>query len=67
MKKIEVRPDSNKVCIESLQVLPTPQIGKEIVIKLLSPFTVYSTHYSQDGKNYYNFLKMNFSRLSGKT
>jgi len=66
MKNSEVRLDSNIVWVESLQVLPTPQIGKEIVIKMLSPVTVYSTLYSADGKKktyYYNPSEKEFSEI----
>ena len=66
MKNSEVRLDSNIVWVESLQVLPTPQIGKEIVIKMLSPVTVYSTLYSPDGKKktyYYNPSEKEFSEI----
>jgi len=66
MKNSEVRLDSNTVWVESLQVLSTPQIGKELVIKMLSPVTVYSTLYRPDGKKktyYYNPSEKEFSEI----
>ncbi|QER42557.1 CRISPR-associated endoribonuclease Cas6 [Thermodesulfobacterium sp. TA1] len=62
----EIQLDVNRVWLESIKVLPSPEIRKEILIRMLSPLTVYSTLYGADGKKktyYYHPNEKNFSML----
>jgi len=66
LNNTEIKLDINKVWIKSIEILPTPEIRKEIFIMMLSPLTVYSTIYSPNGKKktyYYNPSEKKFSIL----
>ncbi|MFH1777536.1 MAG: CRISPR-associated endoribonuclease Cas6 [Candidatus Omnitrophota bacterium] len=56
----------NRVYVNSINVLPRPQWKEEIIVRMLSPVTVYSTLFKKDGGKktyYYAPQEEEFSRL----
>ncbi|MCM8827500.1 MAG: CRISPR-associated endoribonuclease Cas6 [Candidatus Omnitrophica bacterium] len=66
LKKENLFLDKNEVFIELISVLPQPTFEKEIIIKMLSPMTVYSTLSKADGTKktyYYSPFEEDFNKL----
>ncbi|MCM8796141.1 MAG: CRISPR-associated endoribonuclease Cas6, partial [Candidatus Omnitrophica bacterium] len=56
----------NEVFIESISVMPKPSFSKEVIIKMLSPITIYSTLKKSDGSKktyYYSPFEDEFNKL----
>jgi CRISPR-associated endoribonuclease Cas6 len=66
LKTPEIKILENKVIVESVEVVASPVIKREVTVKMLSPLTVYSTLLSPDGKKktyYYHPKEKEFSQL----
>lgn len=66
LKKEEILLGTNKVFIESINVMSKLSFDKETLIKMLSPITVYSTLKKSDGSKktyYYSPFEEEFNRL----
>ncbi|MCM8792704.1 MAG: CRISPR-associated endoribonuclease Cas6 [Candidatus Omnitrophica bacterium] len=66
LKKENLFLGKNEIFIETISVLPKPLFEKEIIIKMLSPITIYSTLNKADGTKktyYYSPFEEDFNRL----
>jgi CRISPR-associated endoribonuclease Cas6 len=65
-KKEEILLDKNRVFIESISLMPKINFDKEVIIKMLSPVTVYSTLQKSDGSKktyYYSPFEEEFNKM----
>ncbi|NPA34527.1 MAG: CRISPR-associated endoribonuclease Cas6 [Chlorobi bacterium] len=66
IKQEEIQIGTNKVQIKSIEVEKEPAFNKEVIIRMLSPVTVYSTLSSPGGKKktyFYNPYEREFEEL----
>jgi CRISPR-associated endoribonuclease Cas6 len=60
---------NKKIYISQLEIVTTPKIEEKVIIKALSPITIYSTLYKKDGEkivHYYKPIDKEFSKLIEK-
>lgn len=59
LKEKEFNLLNQRLFISRIEVITTPRIEKEVIIKMLSPVTIHSTLKNQEGKNISHYYKPN--------